>query len=87
MPTGQEVVVNFNEFDTEALYDTVKVCNGPECFQDSVIAELSGQLSATGLRYQSDDSVLTIELVTDGRIVGRGFRASFSSVAGSSTRK
>ena len=79
--------MDFSEFDTEALYDTVKICNGPECFQDSVIAELSGQLSAADLRYESDDSVLTIELVTDGRIVGRGFRARYTAVAASSTRK
>ncbi len=81
-PTGSSVELDFTEVDTEARYDTVKVCDGSCCDGSNVvIAELSGQLENSDLFYRSSGSVLTVEFITDGTEGGRGFQADYVSVS------
>ena len=77
-PPGNLVQVDFSDFDTESGSDTVKVCDGAYCVPDTVIAELSGQLDARTLRYQSTGKTMTLELSTDGILSRRGFQASYT---------
>ena len=74
------VQVSFSDFQTEALYDTVSLCNGQYCDDTSRVASLSGTLSTSNRVYESDSNVLQIEMETDGNVGSSGFRATVSSV-------
>ena len=79
------VQLNFSDFSTELGIDTVKVCDGVYCVMDTVIAELSGELDAGRLHYQSTKNAITVELSTDGILNQKGFQASYSMLAASFT--
>jgi len=72
--------VDFSDFDTESGSDTVKVCDGAYCVPDTVIAELSGQLDARTLRYQSTGKAMTLSFPLTESSVVEGFKlATLSS--------
>ena len=84
-PPRNLVQLNFSNFNTEPGIDTVKVCDGVYCVVNTVIAELSGQLDARRLRYQSTKNAITVELSTDGILNQKGFQASYSMATAPST--
>ncbi len=73
--------LEFTELSTESRYDTVRVCYGSCCDSGAVMAELSGQLEASNLRYQSTGTSVTVEFTSDGSVGGRGFQANYASVS------
>ena len=72
--SGNSVACTFLDFDTEANYDMVTLCEGRYCYPDSVVHVMSGTLAATS--YSSLGSSLTLQLATDGIISRRGFSVS-----------
>lgn len=74
---GDGVVCNFMDFETEANYDVVTVCDGQYCCPTSVLAVLSG--SPSSVPYISIANSLTLQLTSDGIINRRGFIVSCES--------
>lgn len=73
--SGARVQCNFTDFDTEADYDVVTVCDGQFCCPSSVVVVLSGT-SRSPPPYMSSGNSLTLQMTTDGIINHRGFSAS-----------
>lgn len=74
---GDRIVCNFTDFDTEANYDLVTLCDGRYCCPATTLAVLSGGLPSTP--YSSISNSLTLQMTSDGIINSRGFSVNCSS--------
>ena len=79
VPAGSTVSLTFTNFVTEAKYDIVNVCEGSICAPQSRWAQLSGRPGQADRQYSSVGNVLTVELITDGRVHSSGFRATYTT--------
>ena len=81
--SGDRVACSFLDFDTEANYDVVMLCEGLYCHPTSVLTVLSG--APPPAQYTSLGNSLTLQLTSDGIISGRGFVVSCYSIGQSVT--
>ncbi|GAB0094394.1 sushi, von Willebrand factor type A, EGF and pentraxin domain-containing protein 1 [Sergentomyia squamirostris] len=79
-PLGSNIVLQFQEFDTEKTFDTVQVLVGGRTEDKSVsLATLSGKLDLTSKPYVTASNFMIVKFVTDGSVERKGFRATWKT--------
>jgi hypothetical protein len=74
-----KIEFNFQEFETEYLYDTLYVYDGPTCIAHPLLKVINGgNLESIGILRSTDPSgALTFRFVSDGDFNFRGWSAEF----------
>ena len=67
------------------MHDVVNICEGWTWSPESNRAQLSGEPTQQNLEYSSVGSVLTVEFISDGRVLFSGFNVTYTSSAFTST--
>ncbi|XP_055681349.1 sushi, von Willebrand factor type A, EGF and pentraxin domain-containing protein 1 isoform X2 [Lutzomyia longipalpis] len=79
-PQGSNIVLQFQEFDTEKTFDTVQVLVGGRTEDKSVsLATLSGKLDLTSKPFVTASNFMIVKFVTDGSVERKGFRATWKT--------
>lgn len=79
-PQGHNILLQFQEFDTEKSFDTVQVLVGGRTEDTSVnLATLSGRLDLTNRSFVSASNFMIIKFSTDASVERKGFRASWKT--------
>lgn len=79
-PHGHNILLQFQEFDTEKSFDTVQILVGGRVEEKSVnLATLSGKLDLSSKLFVSASNFMIIKFSTDGSVEKKGFRASWKT--------
>ncbi|XP_076444633.1 uncharacterized protein LOC143282756 isoform X2 [Babylonia areolata] len=81
LPLGSNVKLEFTDFITEPHWDEVLVLAGGQTVSTSrMVAQLSGNLSASPRSYISLNNFLMVLFTSNGLVSSKGFTAEFSAV-------
>lgn len=79
-PQGSNIVLQFQEFDTEKTFDTVQILVGGRTEEKSVsLATLSGKLDLASKPYVTASNFMIVKFTTDGSVERKGFRATWKT--------
>lgn len=79
-PQGHNILLQFQEFDTEKIFDTVQILAGGRTEDTSVnLATLSGRQDLTNRSFVSASNFMIIKFSTDASVERKGFRASWKT--------
>lgn len=79
-PQGQNIVLQFQDFETEKSFDTVQILVGGRTEDKSVnLATLSGKQDLSSKIYVSASNFMIIKFSTDGSVERKGFRAAWKT--------
>lgn len=79
-PQGQNIVLQFQDFETEKSFDTVQILVGGRTEDKSVnLATLSGKQDLSTKLFVSASNFMIIKFSTDGSVERKGFRASWKT--------
>ncbi|XP_052128948.1 sushi, von Willebrand factor type A, EGF and pentraxin domain-containing protein 1 [Frankliniella occidentalis] len=79
-PQGHNILLQFQDFETEKTFDTVQVLVGGRTEDKSVnLATLSGKLDLSSQLYVSASNFMIIKFSSDASVERKGFRASWKT--------
>ncbi|KAJ8978622.1 hypothetical protein NQ317_011253 [Molorchus minor] len=79
-PQGHNILLQFQEFETEKTFDTVQILVGGRTEDTSVnLATLSGKENLTNRSFVSASNFMIIKFSTDASVERKGFRASWKT--------
>ncbi|KAK9718535.1 CUB domain [Popillia japonica] len=79
-PQGHNILLQFQEFETEKTFDTVQILAGGRTEDTSVnLATLSGKPDLTNRSFVSASNFMIIKFSTDATVERKGFRASWKT--------
>ncbi|XP_045468348.1 sushi, von Willebrand factor type A, EGF and pentraxin domain-containing protein 1 isoform X2 [Harmonia axyridis] len=79
-PQGHNILLQFQEFETEKTFDTVQILVGGRTEDTSVnLATLSGKQDLTNHSFVSASNFMIIKFSTDASVERKGFRASWKT--------
>ncbi|XP_072154980.1 uncharacterized protein uif isoform X2 [Bemisia tabaci] len=79
-PQGHNILLQFQEFETEKSFDTVQILVGGRTEDKSVnLATLSGKQDLSNKLFVSASNFMIIKFSTDGSVEKKGFRASWKT--------
>ncbi|XP_073992974.1 sushi, von Willebrand factor type A, EGF and pentraxin domain-containing protein uif isoform X1 [Rhodnius prolixus] len=79
-PHGHNILLQFQEFDTEKSFDTVQILVGGRTEEKSVnLATLSGKPDIANMSFVSASNFMIIKFSTDASVEKKGFRASWKT--------
>nr|XP_022919679.1 sushi, von Willebrand factor type A, EGF and pentraxin domain-containing protein 1 isoform X1 [Onthophagus taurus] len=79
-PQGHNILLQFQEFETEKTFDTVQIFAGGRTEDTSVnLATLSGKQDLTNRSFVSASNFMIVKFSTDGSVEKKGFRASWKT--------
>ncbi|XP_055387901.1 uncharacterized protein LOC129616312 isoform X2 [Condylostylus longicornis] len=79
-PQGSNIVLQFQDFDTEKTFDTVQILVGGRTEDKSVsLATLSGKLDLANNPYVTASNFMIVKFTTDGSVERKGFRATWKT--------
>ncbi|GBP19642.1 Fibropellin-1 [Eumeta japonica] len=79
-PEGQNIVLQFQDFETEKSFDTVQILVGGRTEDKSVnLATLSGKQDLSNKLFVSASNFMVIKFSTDASVERKGFRASWKT--------
>lgn len=79
-PQGSNIVLQFQEFDTEKTFDTVQILVGGRTEDKSVsLATLSGKLDIANKPYVTASNFMIVKFVSDSSVERKGFRATWKT--------
>nr|CAD7258136.1 unnamed protein product [Timema shepardi] len=79
-PEGHNILLQFQEFETEKSFDTVQILVGGRTEDTSVnLATLSGKQELSNKLYVSASNFMIIKFSTDSSVERKGFRASWKT--------
>lgn len=80
-PIGSGIVLQFSEFDTESVFDSVQILTGGKTEESSVsLATLSGSLNSSALRpFVTGSNLMIVKFKSDSAVERKGFRASWKT--------
>ncbi|XP_022825719.1 sushi, von Willebrand factor type A, EGF and pentraxin domain-containing protein 1 isoform X1 [Spodoptera litura] len=79
-PQGQNIVLQFQDFETEKSFDTVQILVGGRTEDKSVnLATLSGKQDLSNKIFVSASNFMIIKFSTDGSVERKGFRAAWKT--------
>lgn len=74
-PHGHNILLQFQEFDTEKSFDTVQILVGGRTEEKSVnLATLSGKPDIANMSFVSASNFMIIKFSTDASVEKKGFR-------------
>lgn len=79
-PQGNNIILQFQDFDTEKTFDTVQILVGGRTEDKSVsLATLSGKLDLTNSPYITASNFMIIKFTSDSSVERKGFRATWKT--------
>lgn len=79
-PQGHNILLQFQEFETEKTFDTVQILAGGRTEDTSInLATLSGKQDLTNRSFVSASNFMIIKFSTDASVERKGFRASWKT--------
>lgn len=79
-PQGHNILLQFQEFETERTFDTVQILAGGRTEDTSInLATLSGKQDLTNRSFVSASNFMIIKFSTDASVERKGFRASWKT--------
>lgn len=80
-PVGSNIILQFQEFDTEKTFDTVQILVGGRTEEKSVsLATVSGkQPDLTNKPYVTASNFMIVKFTSDGSVERKGFRATWKT--------
>lgn len=79
-PLGSNIILQFQDFETEKSYDSVQILTGGRTEEKSVtLASLSGKLDLTTQPFVTASNFMIIKFSTDGSVERKGFRATWKT--------
>ncbi|KAG8295757.1 calcium ion binding [Homalodisca vitripennis] len=79
-PQGHNILLQFQEFETEKTFDTVQILVGGRTEDKAVsLATLSGKQDLGNKSFVSASNFMIIKFNTDGSVEKKGFRASWKT--------
>lgn len=79
-PQGSNIVLQFQEFDTEKTFDTVQILVGGRTEDKAVsLATLSGKQDLTSRPYVTASNFMIIKFTSDNSVERKGFRATWKT--------
>lgn len=79
-PQGHNIVLQFQDFETEKTFDTVQILVGGRTEDKSVnLATLSGKQELSNKLFVSASNFMIIKFSTDASVERKGFRASWKT--------
>ncbi|KAF7987305.1 hypothetical protein HCN44_003067 [Aphidius gifuensis] len=79
-PQGHNILLQFQEFETEKSFDIVQILVGGRTEEKSVnLATLSGKQELSNKLFVSASNFMIIKFSTDGSVERKGFRASWKT--------
>lgn len=79
-PQGHNILLQFQEFDTEKNFDTVQILAGGRTEDTSInLATLSGRQDLANRSFVSASNFMIIKFSTDAAVERKGFRASWKT--------
>ncbi|XP_050541159.1 sushi, von Willebrand factor type A, EGF and pentraxin domain-containing protein 1 [Daktulosphaira vitifoliae] len=79
-PQGHNILLQFQEFETEKSFDTVQILVGGRTEDKAVnLATLSGKLDLSNKMFVSASNFMIIKFSTDASVERKGFRASWKT--------
>ena len=74
-PVGHNIILQFNDFETEKNFDTVQILTGGRTEDSAVpLTSLSGRPESDSLIYESASNFMIVKFQTDASVEKRGFR-------------
>ncbi|KAI8115214.1 CUB and sushi domain-containing protein 1 [Lucilia cuprina] len=81
-PLGSNIILQFQDFETEKTFDTVQILVGGRTEDKSVsLATLSGKQDLTTQPLVSASNFMIVKFTTDGSVERKGFRATWKTEA------
>lgn len=79
-PQGSNIVLQFQEFDTEKSFDTVQILVGGRTDEKAVsLATLSGKLDLANKPFITASNFMIVKFTSDGSVERKGFRATWKT--------
>lgn len=79
-PQGSNIILQFQEFETEKIFDTVQILVGGRTEDKSVpLATLSGKQDIINKPYVTASNFMIIKFTSDGNVERKGFRATWKT--------
>lgn len=80
-PQGSNIILQFQEFDTEKAFDTVQILVGGRTEEKSVsLATISGkQADLSSKPYVTASNFMIVKFTSDGSVERKGFRATWKT--------
>lgn len=79
-PQGSNIILQFQEFDTEKTFDTVQILVGGRTEEKSVsLATISGRQDLTNQPFVTASNFMIVKFTTDGSVERKGFRATWKT--------
>lgn len=79
-PQGSNIVLQFQEFDTEKTFDTVQILVGGRTEEKAVsLATVSGKMDLASKPFVTASNFMIVKFTTDGSIERKGFRATWKT--------
>lgn len=80
-PQGSNIILQFQEFDTEKTFDTIQILVGGRTEEKSVsLATISGkQPDLTNKPYVTASNFMIVKFTSDGSVERKGFRATWKT--------
>ncbi|KAH1029275.1 hypothetical protein HUJ05_002540 [Dendroctonus ponderosae] len=79
-PQGHNILLQFQEFETEKIFDTVQILVGGRTEDTSVnLATLSGKQDLGNRSFVSASNFMIVKFSTDASVEKKGFRASWKT--------
>jgi len=79
-PQGHNILLQFQEFETEKTFDTVQILVGGRTEDTSVnLATLSGKQDLANRSFVSASNFMIVKFSTDASVEKKGFRASWKT--------
>ncbi|XP_055635764.1 uncharacterized protein LOC129775276 isoform X1 [Toxorhynchites rutilus septentrionalis] len=79
-PQGTNIILQFQEFDTEKHFDTVQILVGGRTENKAVsLATLSGKNDLTSKPFITASNFMIIKFASDGSVERKGFRATWKT--------
>jgi hypothetical protein len=79
-PQGSNIILQFQDFDTEKTFDTVQILVGGRTEEKSVsLATLSGKKDLGTKPYITASNFMIVKFTSDGSVERKGFRATWKT--------
>lgn len=79
-PQGSNIILQFQDFETEKIFDTVQILVGGRTEDKSVpLATLSGRQDIQNKPYVTASNFMIVKFVSDGSVERKGFRATWKT--------
>lgn len=79
-PLGSNIILQFQDFETEKSYDSIQILTGGRTEEKSVtLATLSGKIDLTMKPFVTASNFMIIKFTSDGSVERKGFRATWKT--------